>query len=91
MVGSGPLCIPRNQSASNEFSFEIVEGPYMRKKKVEAPEPSTAPCAVCEGIMTFVRTIPAAGIMPDLHCFSCSVCGCPRTEEPQLEIRPIAA
>ena len=61
------------------------------RKKSKAPIPTTVPCAVCEGTMTFVRTIPAAGIMPDLHCFSCSVCGCPRTEEPQPETHPIAA
>ncbi len=61
----------------------------MRKKKSNAPKPATTPCSVCEGAMTYVRTIPAAGIMPDLHCFSCSVCGCPRTEE--LQIQPIAA
>jgi hypothetical protein len=41
--------------------------------------------------MKFVRTIPAAGIMPDLHCFSCNVCGCPRTEEPRSETQSIAA
>jgi hypothetical protein len=41
--------------------------------------------------MKFVRTIPAAGIMPALHCFSCDICGCPRTEEESAEARPIAA
>jgi hypothetical protein len=63
----------------------------MRRKRVEVPVPATAPCAVCEGPMKLVRTIPAAGIMPALHCFSCDVCGCPRTEEPGAEVRSIAA
>lgn len=40
--------------------------------------------------MKLVRTIPAAGIMPDLYCFGCDVCGCPRTEE-RPETQPIAA
>lgn len=57
------------------------------RKKSAAPKPSTAPCAVCNESMKHVRTIPAAGIMPEMNCFSCTVCGCPRTEEPQSELQ----
>ena len=51
--------------------------------------------------MKHVRTIPAAGFMPEMFSFSCAVCACPRTEEkPALSMeaivvldpkRPIAA
>ena len=53
------------------------------KKKPEPLKPATAPCAVCEGPMTHVRTIPAAGFMAEMYSFRCTVCGCPRTEERQ--------
>ena len=54
-----------------------------KKKKLAAPEPTTAPCAVCEGPMKHVRTIPAAGLMSEMQSFRCTVCGCPRTQERQ--------
>jgi hypothetical protein len=61
----------------------------MKKKKTEVLKPATAPCAVCEGPMKHVRTIPAAGFMTEMHSFRCTVCGCPRTEdrpdEPQYQ------
>jgi hypothetical protein len=41
--------------------------------------------------MKLVRTIPAAGIMPELYCFRCNVCGCPRTEELGSKAQQIAA
>ncbi|MET0671046.1 MAG: hypothetical protein ABWY66_13700 [Xanthobacteraceae bacterium] len=53
----------------------------MKKKKSIAFKPSTAPCAVCDGPMKHIRTIPAAGFMSEMHSFRCTVCGCPRTED----------
>ncbi len=50
-------------------------------KKPKSPPPAAEPCQVCTGEMRHIRTIPAAGIMPELHTFICTVCGCPRTEE----------
>ena len=52
-------------------------------KKTKAP-PVTAPCDICSGAMRHSRTIPAAGIMRELHSFLCTVCGCPRTEEQRV-------
>ena len=52
--------------------------------------PNTRPCHICEGRMEHVRTIPAAGFMPELYSFRCAVCGCPRTEEMQADSRPVA-
>ena len=40
--------------------------------------------------MKHTRTIPAAGIMRELHSFICAVCGCPRTEEPQIAAKAAA-
>jgi hypothetical protein len=59
-------------------------------KKPKAPPPETAPCEVCAGPMKHTRTIPAAGIMRELHSFICAVCGCPRTEEPQIAAKAAA-
>ena len=54
----------------------------MAKKKKTVELPTTGPCAVCQGAMKHIRSIPAAaGLAPALHCFKCEVCGCPRTEE----------
>lgn len=50
-------------------------------KKPKSPPPVTGPCEVCDGTMKHTRTIPAAGIMREMHNFVCTVCGCPRTEE----------
>ena len=50
-------------------------------RKPKGPPPETGPCQVCTGAMKHIRTIPAAGIMRELHTFICTVCGCPRTEE----------
>lgn len=52
-----------------------------KNKHFQAPPSAASPCEVCGGFLGHVRTIPAAGIMPALHTFSCVVCGCPRTEE----------
>ena len=52
----------------------------MTKKKTAAPPPKTAPCKVCAGEMTYLATIPAAGKLPALYSFKCSVCGARRTE-----------
>ncbi len=53
-------------------------------KKSKAPLPVTATCEICSGAMRHIRTIPAAGIMRELHSFLCTVCGCPRTEEQRV-------
>ena len=55
------------------------------KRKSEAFKPTTAPCAVCQGAMKLIRTIPAAGFMSEMYSFRCTVCGCPRTEDRQDE------
>ena len=54
-------------------------------RKSEAFKPTTAPCAVCQGTMKLIRTIPAAGFMSEMYSFRCTVCGCPRTEDRQDE------
>jgi hypothetical protein len=56
-------------------------------KKPKAPPPETGPCQVCSGAMKHLRTIPAAGIMRELHSFICTGCGCPRTEEGEAAAR----
>jgi hypothetical protein len=64
------------------------------KKKKSAPKPTTGLCAVCQGEMKHIRTIPAAGFMAEMYTFRCTVCGCPRTEEkseqPAVEISAAA-
>jgi hypothetical protein len=71
----------------------FVEGFPMKKKK-SAPKPTTGLCAVCQGEMKHIRTIPAAGFMAEMYTFRCTVCGCPRTEEkseqPAVEISAAA-
>jgi hypothetical protein len=59
----------------------VAEESISMSKKPKLPSPVAEPCEVCAGAMKHVRTIPAAGIMRELHTFICSVCGCPRTEE----------
>ena len=63
----------------------------MKKKKSIALKPATAPCAVCEGPMKHIRTIPAAGFMSEMHSFRCTICGCPRTEDCQDEPQTVQA
>ena len=46
----------------------------MAKKKKTVELPTTGPCAVCQGAMKHIRSIPAAaGLAPALHCFKCEV------------------
>ncbi len=74
-----------NHSAVRELYGQFVEGFAMR-----ITLPKTGPCRICEGRMEHVRTIPAAGFMPALHSFRCTVCGCPRTEDLQADTRLFA-
>jgi hypothetical protein len=55
------------------------------KAKPTSLNSTDAACVVCDGAMEYVRTIPAAEGLPELHTFRCGECGSLRTIEPIVE------
>ena len=62
----------------------------MEKKRETQRKVALPACAVCDGILTLRKVIPAAHIFPELRTYQCFECGHLRTVEDDCELaRPV--